>query len=122
MGIHTHHTAPHRRLESLSNTCASAAVGGPTLPTYTQWNTLTPELKFNTTTCIGFYLNNSISVIQGVPKELSQMFRHLFSSIDKVFRPNDPEYTHCKEPISLKKLCQGYTAWSTKKVVLRWSL
>ena len=50
--------------------------------------------------------------------ELSQMLCHLFYSINKVFFPNDPEYTHRKEAISTKKLRQGDAAWSTQKVIL----
>ena len=50
------------------------------------------------------------------------MLHHLFRSIYKFFRPNvDTDGPH-KEPISMKKLGQGYAAWSAKKMVLGWEL
>ena len=50
------------------------------------------------------------------------MLRHLFSQIEKLFRPNDATYTERKEPILFKKLGQGSGAWSTQKTLLRWNL
>ena len=48
------------------------------------------------------------------------MIWHLFCSIDKLFRPNDKQNTVKEEQILLKNLRKCDTAWSTKKVFLRW--
>ena len=50
------------------------------------------------------------------------MKRHLFRAIDELFRPNNKDDIAREEPISLKKLRKGDTAWSTQKVVLRWTI
>ena len=50
------------------------------------------------------------------------MTRHIFYIINNIFHPNAPSNTHCKEPISVKKLLQGDAAWYTKKVIPGWSL
>ena len=46
------------------------------------------------------------------------MFHNIFSSIEKVLRPYDPDNTHHKESTSFNKLHQGDTEWSTRKVIL----
>ena len=48
------------------------------------------------------------------------MTRHLFRAINELFRPK--ENIAREEPISLKKLCKGDAAWSTKKVILGWAI
>ena len=50
------------------------------------------------------------------------MLRHLFRSINTVFRTNKAIDWLRKEPISTKNLSQGGVAWSTKKMVLGWEL
>ena len=48
------------------------------------------------------------------------MLRHLFRSIEKVYRTNVDTNGLYKEPISMKKLSQGVASWSTKNTVLGW--
>ena len=43
------------------------------------------------------------------------MLRHLLSSTDKVFFPNDPEHTHHKEAITPKKIHQGHADSSRRQ-------
>ena len=50
------------------------------------------------------------------------MTRHLFHAINELFHPNDKDDIAREEPISLKKLCKGDAAWSTKKVILGWAI
>ena len=50
------------------------------------------------------------------------MLRHLFQSIDTVFRTNVATDVLRKDPISTKKLGKVDAAWSTKKKVLGWEL
>ena len=44
------------------------------------------------------YLDDFIGVVQGVPEEHKQMTWHLFSSIDYLFRPNNPLDMAMEEP------------------------
>ena len=67
---------------------------------------------------VDVYLDNFISTCQGGPTEQQQMLRHLFRSMDTVFRPNTDTNGLLKEPIYNKKLGQGDSAWSTTKTVL----
>ena len=48
--------------------------------------------------------------------------RHLFHIIDELFLPNNEEDNAREDPISLKKLRKGDTAWSTQKVIIGWSI
>ena len=64
------------------------------------------------------YPENFISDIQDGTKDTGQMLWHLFSQIDKVFRPNNATDTDSKELISLKKVGQGGGACSTQKKVI----
>ena len=50
------------------------------------------------------------------------MKRHLFCSINYLFRPQNPLDAAREEPIFLKKLTKGDANWSTKKVVLGWAI
>ena len=50
------------------------------------------------------------------------MTQHLFRAIGELFRPNNKDGIAREEPISLKKLCKGDAAWSTKKVILGWAI
>ena len=83
-----------------------------------RWATLYIKQRADAITCANVYLDDFISILQGGPQEQTQMTRHIFTMVDKVFRPNTPEDTHRKEPIYVKKLCQGGAAWSTKKIIL----
>ena len=50
------------------------------------------------------------------------MTRHLFRTIDKLFRQKTKDDTAREEPILLKKLRKGDAAWGTQKVVLGWAI
>ena len=50
------------------------------------------------------------------------MTRHVFHTIDELFRPNNKDDIAREEPISLKKLRKGDAAWITQKVVLGWAV
>ena len=50
------------------------------------------------------------------------MIRHLFCAINEIFHPNNKDNIAQEEPISLKNLRKGDADWSTKKVVLGWSI
>jgi hypothetical protein len=68
------------------------------------------------------YVDDFIGVAQGDRKQLQVERRTLFEAVDQVLRPlekSDAPY-HREEPISLKKLGKGNSAWSTKKVILVW--
>ena len=47
---------------------------------------------------------------------------HLLATAEKLFHPKTPADTHCKDPISVKKLHQEYYAWSAHNIILGWSL
>ena len=64
-------------------------------------------------------MDDFISVIQGVPEERKQMTRHLFSSIDYLFRPNNPLDMAMEEPIFFK-LLKVHSLWRKKAIVLGW--
>ena len=68
------------------------------------------------------YLYNFIGIIQGGAEEWRQMKKHLFCSIDLLFRPNNPLDMAREKPISLKKLVKCGAQWSTKKTVLGWAI
>ena len=50
------------------------------------------------------------------------MTRHLFHTIDKLFRSNNKDDIAREEPISLKKIYKGDATWSTQKFVLGWAI
>ena len=53
---------------------------------------------------VNIYLEDFISVVQGGPREMRQMLRHVFHKIYRVFRPNKEADTNRKYSIYLKKL------------------
>ena len=50
------------------------------------------------------------------------MTRHMFCTIDNLFRPNNSTYRDRLNPISDKKLKKGDACWSTIKTVLGWAI
>ena len=115
-----HRALPHP-LEELAD---SPALNDrpPTMTDDKQWTLTSPEQRGHALAQVDVYLDNFISTCQCGPVERRQMIHHLFRSIDKVFRTNVYTDGLSKEPISMKKLRQGDTAWSTKKTVLGWEL
>ena len=71
---------------------------------------------------VDIYLDDFISPIQGGAKERTQLLRNLFHTINHLFRPNGPADVNHKDPIPLKKLWKGDTAWSTRETILGWYL
>jgi hypothetical protein len=51
---------------------------------------------------------------------LCQARRHIFHTLDLLFRPNDANDRHRKTPDSVKKLCLGDANWTTCKKLLGW--
>mmetsp|Transcript_20086 Transcript_20086/g.29792 ORF Transcript_20086/g.29792 Transcript_20086/m.29792 type:complete len:644 (-) Transcript_20086:159-2090(-) len=70
---------------------------------------------------VDVFVDDFIAVGQGSPQRLHRLRRILMTAIDDILRPvdaNDP--SHRKEPISVKKLRQGFADWDTIKPVLGW--
>ena len=88
----------------------------------TQWERNSPQQRSATVAKVDVYLDDFVSVVQGGPTERRKMSRHIFPSIDRVFRPNNKGDTHHKDPISWNKLGKGDAVWSTQKTVLGWNL
>ena len=86
------------------------------------WENLPAEQRAAAKSNVDIYLDDFISVVQGGLRERRQMLRHLFHKIDRGFYANEEADTNRKYPISLNNLVQGYGAWSTHKMVLRWDL
>ena len=63
------------------------------------WSNIPARARQAALSHVEVYLDDFISVIQGVPEERKQMTRHLFSSIDYLFRPNNPLDMAMEEPI-----------------------
>lgn len=69
------------------------------------------------------YIDDIIGLIQptSIPKQ--QFTRHIFHTIDRVFRPLEPSDSPARtEPISTSKLQKGDGNLSTRKVILGWIL
>ena len=86
------------------NTRAPYDGGAPTNSADTDWAQLSTAQQAVSLANIDVYLGNFISSIQGWPTECSQSLRHLFHMMEHVFRLNTDNNTHCKHPISLKKI------------------
>ena len=70
---------------------------------------------------IDVYIDDFIAAAQGDAKALSRVRSILLSSIDNVFRPLSPsDSQYRREPISIKKLLEGDSSWSTCKTILGW--
>ena len=115
------HTAPPHHLENLAETKPpeiTAREIAATLVADKDWEALSPHAQDTALAHVEVYLNDFIGITQGGAKERRQMTRHLFRTIDELFRLNNKDYIAREEPISLKKLRKGNAAWSTKKVIL----
>ena len=70
------------------------------------------------------YVDDEILAAQGTEDRLNRLRRQLLHLNDAVFRPNDqdddPQLR--REPISTKKLLKGDACWSTRKVILGWTV
>ena len=101
---------------------AAADSGTPEAQADTIWEHLPAEQRYAARANVDVYLDGFISVIQGGPMERCQILWHLFHQINRVFCPNKEADTDRKDPISIKKLGQGYGAQYTIKTFLGWDL
>ena len=67
-----HHSPPHP-LETLAITWAESNTGAPKNRDNTGWCALPPAKQSNALTCVSIYLDEFVSVLQGVPKEHQQI-------------------------------------------------
>jgi hypothetical protein len=67
------------------------------------------------------YVDDFISLAQGTSRRLRTIRQILLHTMDRVFRPLDStDSSFRQEPVSVKKLCKGEAAWTTRKVILGW--
>ena len=119
------HTTPPHHIENLEDTKPpniSAEEVAATLEANSDWEALSLHTRATALAHVEVYLDDFISITQGGPTERRQMTRHLFRTIDEIFRPNNKDEIAREEPISLKKLRKGDAAWSTQNVVLGWAI
>jgi hypothetical protein len=69
---------------------------------------------------IDVFVDDFLALWQGIPAQLCQARRHVFHTLDLLFRPNDSEDCHRKTPNSIKKLKLGNADWTTRKKLLGW--
>jgi hypothetical protein len=69
---------------------------------------------------IDVFIHDFLALRQGTPRDLTQACRHIFHTLDLLFRPNDPSDQHRKTPNSIKKLKSGDANWATNKKLLGW--
>jgi hypothetical protein len=69
------------------------------------------------------YIDDFCGVAQGGAKRRRRIRRILFDTLDRVFRPLEPDdHPQRSEPASVKKLLKGDGAWATRKHILGWLL
>jgi hypothetical protein len=67
------------------------------------------------------YVDDFLSLVQGVKRRRLQVKRSLLHALDSVFRGLDTsDGPHRQEPASVKKLLKGDGTWTTVKLVLGW--
>lgn len=110
---------PHR-LDQVSETPpAPATAHAPAnLPTL---QATTPSLK--PLRYWDIYVDDFLGLAQGNKWTRRAIKRVLFHSLDRVFRPLEPDDVPSRqEPASLKKLIKGDGTWTTNKVMLGWEV
>ena len=123
--LSTCHTAPPHHLENLADTKppqTSAEEVAATLEANSNWEALSPHARDISLAHVEVYLDDFIGITQRGPTKISQMTRHLFHTINDIFRPNNKDNIEQEEPISLKKIRKVDAAWSTQKVILGWAI
>ena len=83
-------------------------------------NDLTPAEAQRLRRYVDVYCDDYCCLCQGGPSFRAQARRHIFATIDRVFRPNDELDAQRQEPNSRKKLAKGDAAWTTRKRMLGW--
>ena len=116
-----HHMESTHSLEGLVD-APSLTNRAPKQDNDKQCNKTPPEKQSHYLAQVDVYMEYFISICQDVPKEMSQMLRHLFRSIVTFFCTNKAIDGLHKEPIYTKNLCQGDATWYTKKTVLGWDI
>ena len=114
--LSTRHTARSHHLKDLAETKPPQSTkdeAAATLKANSNREAMSPHAQATSLAHAKLYLNDFIDITQGGPTKRQQMIRHLFHAIDEIFRPNNKDSTAREEPIYLKKLCKGNTAWST---------
>ena len=67
------------------------------------------------------YVDDFLAVAQGSKRRLRRIKRALLHSLDRVFRPLQPDDRPTRqEPASIKKMKKGDATWGTRKVMLGW--
>ena len=86
------------------------------------WEGLSPHAWATALSHVELYLDDFIGITQVEPTKRLDMIQHLFGTINNLFRLNNKYNIAQEEPISLKKLRKGNSAWSTQKFVLGWEI
>ena len=76
-------------LEWTAEARAADYIGAPEAQADASWYQLPSEQRSATTANVDIYLGDFISLVQVGPKEKSQILSHLFSQIEKKFRPKE---------------------------------
>jgi hypothetical protein len=79
-----------------------------------------PAPSRNALAYIDVFVDDFLALRQGSPADLLAARRHVFHTLDLLFRPNDPADRHRKTPNSIKKLLLWDANWATKKKLLGW--
>ena len=125
--LHRHRPwpGPHR-LEALADTTPPAAACLPAATGPAGANiTPNPLLAYfrRPLASVDVFVDDFLTAAQGSTSSLTRTRRTLLAAIDDVFRPLSPDDPpHRTEPISTSKLAKGDGAWSTRKVLLGWTV
>ena len=116
-----HATCPHP-LEAKATTCTASNQGAP-IPRYDSvWSSLLPLWQYSDLANIYVYLDDLITVLQFRPTDRWKIIHHLLNQVYRVLLPITYVVANCRKPMSLNKLRQVNSTWSTHKVTLRWYL
>ena len=83
-------------------------------------NHMTPMEAQRLRRYVDIYMDDFCCLCQGGPTFRADARRHVFHTIDRVFRPNNHLDENRQEPNSMKKLGKGDAAWITRKRMLGW--
>jgi hypothetical protein len=118
---------PTHRLDAISDSPPVQDCHGPPSPKSPSATTAVPKdaphrlFKQRLLSRFDVFVDDFIGMGQGTTKQLNNLRRILFHTLDEVFRPLDSaDRPSRKEPASTKKLAQGDAHWTTRKVILGW--
>src|SRR5512146_26202 len=89
----------------------------PALPTPSRQ--ATHRVQSNPLSYIDVFVDDFIALCQGSKHRLRTVRRILMHTVDD-FLKSPSDHPKAREPLSLKKLCNGDASWDTVKVVLGW--